>query len=150
MYTGLLHLHSFLRWVILILLLVNIFRNYANINKPFTSTDRKLSLFLMISAHLTLLIGLYQLFFGRYSWSQVPAGTNIMKDSFWRFYLIEHPFGMIVAIVLITIGNSTAKKNITDKKKHSKMGLLFLLALIIILATIPWPFREAVGRSLMP
>ena len=145
MYTGLLHLHSFLRWVILILLLVNIFRNYANANKPFTPTDRKLSLFLMISAHLTLLIGLYQLFFGRYSWSQVPAGTNVMKDNFWRFFLIEHPFGMIAAIVLITIGNSTAKKNIADKKKHAKMGLLFLLALIIILATIPWPFREAVG-----
>jgi uncharacterized membrane protein AbrB (regulator of aidB expression) len=57
---------------------------------------------------------------------------------------------MIVAIVLITIGNSIAKKKIADKKKHSKMGLLFLLAVIIILITVPWPFREAVGRPLMP
>ncbi|MDR0793287.1 MAG: hypothetical protein LBE82_08250 [Chitinophagaceae bacterium] len=150
MNTGLLHVHNFLRWVILILLLVNIIRNYANANKPFSSSDKKLSLFLMIAAHLTLLVGLYQWLFGRYSFSHIPAGVNIMKDDFWRFYVIEHPFGMIVSIVLITVGNSFAKKKIADRKKHSKMGLFFLLALIIILITVPWPFREIVGRPLIP
>jgi 4-hydroxybenzoate polyprenyltransferase len=147
---GLLHLHNFLRWVILILLLVNIARHFANSQKPYTALDKKLGLFLMISAHITLLIGLYQTTLGRYGWAHVPEGTNVMKDTYWRFFLIEHPIGMLVAIILITIGKGVAKKAIPDTAKHKKAALLFTIALIIILAVIPWPFREFVGRPLMP
>lgn len=148
MYKGLLDLHSLLRWIILILLLVNIIRNFARLHQPFNNGDKKSGLFLMIVAHLTLLLGLVQLF---WHWvPNVPAGVNIMKDHYWRFYLIEHPIGMIVAIVLITIGKGVAKKDISDYKKHKKAATLFLLALIIILATIPWPFRTDIGRSLIP
>jgi hypothetical protein len=147
---GLLHLHNFLRWVILILLLVNIARHFANSQKPYTALDKKLGLFLMISAHITLLIGLYQVILGRFGWIHLPEGTSVMKDKFWRFYLVEHPVGMIISIVLITIGKGVAKKAIPDTAKHKKAALLFTIALIIILATIPWPFREIVGRPLMP
>lgn len=147
MNTGLLHLHSFLRWVILVLLIVNIVRHFANAQKPYTAGDKKLGLFLMIAAHITLLIGLIQVIWGRYGWVNVPAGENIMKNSFWRFFLIEHPVGMIIAIVLITIGKGVAKKNITDAAKHKKAAWMFTIALIIILATIPWPFREIVGAG---
>ncbi|RFM27716.1 hypothetical protein [Deminuibacter soli] len=150
MYLASVYLHSLLRWVILILLLANIVRHFANASKPFTAQDKKLGLFLMISAHITLLLGLYQVIFGRFGWLNVPAGTNVMKDAFWRFYLVEHPFGMLVAIVLITIGKGVAKKNLPDAKKHRKSAILFLVALIIILATIPWPGREAIGRALWP
>jgi hypothetical protein len=57
MYTGLLHLHNLLRWVILILLLVAIIKAFMGMNgkKPFTPGDRKVGLFLMIAAHITLL-----------------------------------------------------------------------------------------------
>ena len=150
MYTGLVHLHNLLRWVILILLVINIIRNFSSIQKPFTSQDKKLGLFLMISAHLTLLLGLYQVIFGRFGWTAVPAGVNVMKDTFWRFYLVEHPFGMLVAIILITIGRGVAKKNIPDAAKHRKSAWMYTIALLIILATVPWPFREIVGRPLLP
>lgn len=151
MYTGLLHLHHTLAYVILILLLVNIFRHVANLHKPFMPSDRKLGLFLMIAAHITLLIGLYQCIAGPFGWIHKPADTDIMKNGFWRFYLIEHPVGMIVAIALITIGKGIAKKDISDYNKHKRSAWLFSVALIIILATIPWPFRElGIGRSLLP
>jgi len=148
---GLLHLHNFLRWVILILLVVNIIRHFSSMQQPYTALDKKLGLFLMISAHITLLIGLYQVIFGRFGWIHVPEGVSVMRDSFWRFYLVEHPFGMIVSIVLITIGKGVAKKAIPDAAKHKKAAILFTVALIIIMATIPWPFRgELIGRSLIP
>jgi hypothetical protein len=148
MYTGLLHLHSTLRWIILILLLVNIIRNYSKINEPFTAQDKKLGLFLMIAAHLTLTLGLIQ-----WAWHwlpNIPSGVDIMTNEYWRFYLIEHPVGMIIGIILITIGKGVAKKDISDHQKHKRAATLFLIALIIILATIPWPFRGAIGRSLVP
>ena len=151
METGLLHLHNILRWIIFILLIIAIIKNYADVNKPFNNTHKKIGLFTMVAAHITLLLGLYQVIFGRYSWSKIPEGVNVMKDAFWRFFLIEHPLGMIVAILLITFGYGVYRKNITDSKKHKRAAMLFLLALILILAVVPWPFRTSeIARPLFP
>ena len=50
---GILHLHNVLRWVILILLLLAIYRSLSP-RRPFTNGHRKLGLFLMISAYVML------------------------------------------------------------------------------------------------
>lgn len=154
METGLLHLHNLLRWVILILLLVSIAKAYSGWQgrKVLSPGDKKLWLFTMISAHITLLIGLYQVSFGRYGFitTHLPEGTDVMKDKFYRFFWIEHPVGMLIAIVLITLGRGMAKKAVADEIKYRKAFYFFLLALIVILVTVPWPFREIVGRPLMP
>jgi glucan phosphoethanolaminetransferase (alkaline phosphatase superfamily) len=154
MYNGLLHLHNLMRWVILLLLVVAIIKAFVGMsaNRPFTKGDKQVGLFLMISAHITLLIGLYQWLAGRYGLltTSLPPGTNLMKDSFYRFYWIEHPVGMILAVALITIGRAQTKKNVPDVVKHKKSFWYYLFALIVILVTVPWPFREIVGRPLFP
>lgn len=106
----------------------------------------------MISAHITLLLGLYQVAFGRYGFLSVtlPEGTRVMKDTFFRFFWIEHPVGMLIAIVLITLGHGMAKKTVSDEVKYRKAFYFFLFALVIILVSIPWPFREIVGRPVFP
>jgi uncharacterized membrane protein len=149
MYTGLLHLHSFLRWIILILLLVNIFRHFSAGNKPFTAGDKKAGLFLMIAAHTTFLVGLYLWFAGARGYQLIANnGMSVaMKDSTMRFFAIEHITAMLIAIVLITIGRGVSKKNLPDATKHKRSAILFLIALIIILASIPWPFRAALGGN---
>ncbi|MDB5209858.1 MAG: hypothetical protein JWQ30_685 [Sediminibacterium sp.] len=149
---GLLHLHNFLRWVILILLLVSIAKAYSGWQnkKVFSPGDKKVWLFTMISAHTTLLIGLYEISFGRFGFTKLPAGTELMKNKFYRFFLVEHPLGMLIAIVLITLGHGMAKKAVPDEVKYKKAFYYFLIALILILAVVPWQFREIVGRPLMP
>jgi hypothetical protein len=42
------------------------------------------------------------------------------------------------------------KKSVTDEVKYRKAFYYFLIALIFILASIPWPFREIIGRPLFP
>ena len=155
MQTGLLHLHNILRWVILILLLVSLVKAFTGwrSGRPFSQGDAKLWLFTMISAHLTLLVGLYQLLWGRYGVlvTDLPAGTSVMKDKFYRFFWIEHPVSMILAIVFITMGRRMAKKNVPDDLKYKAAFYYFLLALILILIAVPWPFRDvAVARPLLP
>jgi len=147
MYTILLDIHSILRWVIILLALAAIFRS-ANSNKPFTAGDAKVGLFLMISAHTTLLIGLYLWFFGPWGMANIRnlGFGEVMKDTAYRFYAVEHLFGMLVAIALITISRSATKKNISARAKHKRVFWLLLIALVIILVTVPWPFRTAVGR----
>jgi hypothetical protein len=154
MQTGLVHLHNLLRWIVLVLLVISIVKSYSGwkSKKVFTPGDKKIWLFTLISAHVTLLIGLYQWLAGRYGMltTSLPEGTSVMKEKFYRFFWVEHPVGMITAIVLITIAHGMSKKKISDTDKFRKAFWLFLIALIVILATVPWPFREVVGRPLFP
>ena len=134
--TGLLHLHSILRWIILLLLLVCLIQAISK-----SAALRKTSLWLMISAHLMLIVGIYQLLFGRYGITKgLPAGIELMKDKFYRFFWVEHPLMMILAIILITIARGKAKV-----LNYKAVSWLLLIGLIIILAAIPWPFRQVVG-----
>jgi hypothetical protein len=154
MYHTLLLLHSLLRWVILLLLLIAIWRSYTGMRtgRPYTSADKKSGLFLLIASHTTLLIGLYQWIVGPWGLKNIQnlGFGAVMKDPVYRFYGVEHMTGMIIAIVLITIGRGASKKNIPDQAKHKKAFWFFFIALIIIVASIPWPFRVGIGRPLLP
>ncbi len=154
MQTGLLHLHNLLRWIILVLLLLSILKSYTGMTskKAFEASDKKIWLFTMIAAHITLLLGLYQWLLGRYGlFTYVkPEGISMMKDPYLRFFQMEHPVSMILAIVLITLGYGMAKKNVDDQTKYKKAFRYFVLALVLILAAVPWPFRELVARPLFP
>ena len=156
MYNGIVHLHNVLRWVLLLLLVVAIIRHLSGMTgrKPFTAGDRKTDLFLMISAHIQLLLGLYQWFFGPWGLKliqNVQGGMGeIMRTPAYRFWTVEHNTGMLIAIILITIGRGVVKKNIPDHSKHKRAFWLFLIALILILAAIPWPGREGFGRPMFP
>jgi hypothetical protein len=147
-------LHSWLRWILLILLLASIVKSYSGLSskKALTAGDKKTWLFTMISAHTTLLIGLILLFFGRMGIISNPPqpGISVMKDSAYRFFWVEHPLMMIIAIVFITIGRGQAKKSIPDAVKYKKAFWFFIIALLLILASIPWPFRAEIGRPLIP
>src|SRR6266513_614462 len=131
MYNALLALHNLMRWVIILLLVIAIIKSFVAMtsNRPFTSGDKQLGLILMICAHITLLIGLYQWLMGRYGVisTNPPEGVEVMKNVFYRFYWIEHPVGMILAIALITIGRAQSKKNILDLAKHKRTFWYYLV-----------------------
>lgn len=154
MYSGLVHLHNILRWLILILLVVALIRSFVGMTgkKPFTSADKKTGLFLMTSAHIQFLVGLILWFIGPWGLKllQNIGFSAAMKDPASRFWIMEHNVGMLIAIVLITIGRGVAKKNISDTAKHKRAFWLFFIALIIILVSVPWPGRVGIGRPLFP
>lgn len=153
MYTGIVHLHNFLRWVILLLLILAIIRHLAGLTnkRPLTGGDRKTGLFLMITAHIQLLLGLIQWFVGDWGYKLLKNAdgmAEVMRNPAQRFWVVEHNVGMLIAIILITAGRGVYKKNVPDVTKHKRAFWLFLIALIIILASIPWPGREGIGRPL--
>ena len=144
MLTGLVHLHNLLRWIILLLLLLSIFQALTK-----KESIAKTSLFLMIAAHITLLLGLYQYFTSEVAGFKMIERLGgmgaVMKDSFARFWVVEHISNMLLAIVLITIGRRKAK----DLNYKSALTF-FIIALLLVFAAIPWPFREAIARPLFP
>jgi hypothetical protein len=154
MYNGLVHLHNILRWVILLLMLIALSRHFVGMTRkrPFTSGDRKVGTWLFIAANIQFLIGLYQWFFGSLGFKLLQSSSfgDIMKDSTSRFWVMEHSLTMLIAVALISIGRGAAKKNIPDVSKHRRGFWFYLIALILILAAIPWPGRIGIGRPLLP
>ena len=143
-----LKIHSFLRWALLLLMIVSIVKAAMSLSgkTPYTPNDRKRTLFTMIAAHLQLVLGIV-LYVTR-GWSQQFSNmASAMKDTALRYWTVEHISMMIIAIVFITIGNIRSKKMDTDAGIYKQILIWFGLALLIILVAMPWPFREQIGRS---
>lgn len=155
MQTGMLHIHSLLRWLVLIIGLWAIIKMASGRSggKSFTNSDKRPALFFLIVMDLQLLVGLYLYFAGPWGLKNIQnqGFGAVMKDSVSRFFAVEHLLGMLIALILVHVGYAATKKAATpDQKKFNKAFWCFLVAFILILASIPWPFREALGRGWMP
>lgn len=131
---ALIRAHSGLRYVVLGLLIAAIFIAYSNWQKR-SEGDSKVYLFAFIATHTQLLIGLIL-----YAMSS-KVNFDMIGEKVFRFYSIEHIFMMLIAIALITVGRIRSKK-LTGANKHRTVLYYYALGLIIILAAIPWPFRN--------
>ena len=148
MYSFFLHLHSVGRWLVLLLLLFAIFNSMVAGSRPFIRSDARAGSILVIFADLMFLIGLVLWFFGSkgYKTIQSMGMSEVMKNSSARFFAVEHITMMLIAIILLHIGKAQGKKAISDKAKHTRTMVFYLLALLLILISIPWPFRAVGGR----
>jgi uncharacterized membrane protein (DUF485 family) len=140
MYEILKHTHSGLRWVALILILMAIYNSITA--KEFTKREKLINLFSMVSLHTQLLLGLVLYFIYPH---RVSFAAGWMKDASFRFYGMEHLAGMLIAIALITVGYVKSKKGTTPAAIYKPIKLFYIIGLILILASIPWPFRANLG-----
>lgn len=143
MYEILLAIHSYLRWIISILAVFVIFKAILGlVNKSeFTNGDSKSGLFFMISCDIQLLIGMILYFWASPITTSAFANFGAaMKDKELRFWAVEHIAGMLIAWVLVHIGRAKSKKG-TDVGKHKSSLIYYGLAIVIIMASIPWATR---------
>lgn len=134
LYPFLLKTHSVLRFAVLALLLWVIIKGLSGWfgKKTFEKSDEKPPLFLLISAHIQLLLG-FALYFVS-PW--VRFGAGVMKEKLYRYWTVEHISLMIIAIVLITIGKSSLKRLTTAEAKYKRMAIFNIIALILIIVAI--------------
>ena len=141
----LIHLHSGLRWIVLIALLlaiVNAFKKYKK--GKYGAKDKVLNLVAMAVTHTQILIG-FVLYFTSARVSTAYSSGAMMKNAEFRFVAIEHLVAMVLAAVLITIGHKKSKTATFDRAKHRKVATLYLIALVLIVVSIPWPGRFSFG-----
>ena len=134
------HTHSGLRWIFLLIIIfaiVNAFRKWKS-GEKYSTKDKLIGILAISLTHTQALLG-FILYFGKGFYK----GFSDMGDRVARFYAVEHLIGMLLAIVLITIGHSKVKKAIKDKAKFRKTFVWFSIALLIVLISIPWPFTIA-------
>ncbi len=141
MYIGFLHLHDTLRWLLLLSLVTTLVKYLIGWfgNQPWKKTDNLMGIIFTSLMDLQLLVGLVLYFFlspiTKFAFSDFGAA---MKDSELRFYAVEHFLMMLIAVVLVHIGRAKSKKASTDVAKFRIATIFFGLALVIMLAAIPW------------
>ncbi len=139
MYIGLLHTHSLLRYLLLILLLALIVKSFLGFfnKKSFTKLDNLLGLSLFSVTHTQLLVGLILFFVSPH----VQFSGAAMKDPIARYWTTEHNVMMLIAIALITMARITAKRMNIDTAKHKRLFIYNSIALVIILVAIAMSHR---------
>lgn len=134
-------IHSYWAYLVLLMLVIataNALMKFFG-KKEFQAQDFRISLFTLIVTHLQLLIGIVLFLSAGYFKIIGDMGMgSVMKDDTLRNKIIEHPLMMIIAVVLITIGYSKHKKKLTSTPKFKMLAIFYSLALICVLAMIPW------------
>lgn len=137
MYSTIQFVHSIWAYLVLAILVITTINSLAKFfgKKEYGAKDMRLALFTLITMHLQLLIGLVL-------WFVSPSGLNEIRQNgmggSMRRLAVEHPTLMIIAIVLVTIGYSKHKKQRLSTPKFKKLAIFYTLALIAVLAMIPW------------
>jgi dipeptide/tripeptide permease len=135
--------HSILRYVILIGGIGAIVTILANAK----ARVKTFSLVFMVSLQVQFIIGILLYFFYTPWFTMLRENTKeVMKDKTYRFFAVEHIIMMIIAIALVSIGNGKVKKALKNNTALRPALILFIIALVVILAAIPWPFR-GLGRG---
>ncbi len=144
-------LHNILRWGVVFFGVWTVLNALTGLigKRNYSSADNVSNLLFMIFCDIQLLVGLI-LFFTNSWFDKVKSGMGaVMKNSYDRFFTVEHAGMMILAWILVHIGRASVKKAPTSSAKHKKMLIFFGLGLLIILISIPWPFRQEVARPLL-
>ena len=151
MYGLALILHSLIRWLVLLAGIVTVVRAITGwrTGRPWTLADDRAGARFMMAFDLQMLLGLLLYFLlSPITRAAMQDFGGAMANAALRFWAVEHIFGMLVAMVLTHVGRARVRRVGNDTRKHKLAAIFFTLALLTILASIPWPGTVA-GRPLL-
>ena len=146
MYSTVLLLHSWLRWVALIGGVGALFALFKEGDKTTTNGDRWV-LITMIALDVQLLLGLLLYFaLSPFTAEAMRDFGAAMRNAPLRFWAVEHITTMFGAVILIHVGRVLARKS-KDGSGRLKLIVCVALAVMAMLGGMPWP-GMASGRPL--
>ena len=149
LYPIVLFLHGLTRWFVLLTALWLLAMSVAPVSRqsPDAWPPVRMPYHVYLSTlRLQFLLGVLLLFvspIAQAAWSDMGGA---MRDRMLRFFSIEHTVMMVLASGLAEAGMARVIKA-KDDRGAARAALTYgLLSLLVILAAIPWPFREAAAR----
>ena len=144
MYGLLLLLHSWIRWIALVAVVGTAF---AAVRRQ-DATGERWALIAQITLDLQMLLGLLLYLVFSPNMKEILANVDAaMKDPVARFWAVEHITAMMLAVVAAHVGRVLARKAKTADLKCRRLLIAFGVALVLIMAGMPWPGRPG-GRPL--
>ena len=141
MYHIVLFIHSWIRWIILLLSVIVIIKSFIGWKQKldYKKSDNKLSIILVSLYDVQLLLGLLLYFvLSPITRSALMDFGKAMHNPGLRFWAVEHIFVMTLAIIVAHLGRSFTKKAQERRAKFRIQGVYFLLAFILVISRIPW------------
>lgn len=135
MINGFVHLHSTLRYLVLVIIFVVLLKSFIGwiTKRTFEQIDNKMSLYMMIFTHIQLVLGLVLLFIG----GRVSFASGFMKVPELRFWAIEHPLAMLLAITAFTLARVRSKRAESDEAKFKQLFIFTLIGVVLVCSAIP-------------
>src|SRR5947207_2031364 len=147
MYSTVLFLHSWVRWLALVAGAGATFAALGAGGAALSRAERWGRIF-MIALDVQMLLGL--LLYGLLSPYTAAALKDFgaaMREPVLRFWAVEHLTMMLAAVIVAHVGKVLARKATDPAKKRMRLLLCFGVALLLVLLGMPWPGR-ATARPL--
>ena len=148
MYTTLLAVHSWIRWIALIAVVGTTLAAVRGKVAGSGSLADRWGMAAMMALDIQLLLGLLLYFVVSPNMKAILENFGgAMKDPALRFWAVEHTASMFAAIALAHVGRVLARKAATPAQKRTRLLICFGLATVLIIIGMPWPGRPG-GRVL--
>ncbi|HSI05349.1 MAG TPA: hypothetical protein VLC93_12765 [Myxococcota bacterium] len=150
LYAIVLNVHSWWRWVVIILALTLLVRAIRGLrtDEPWGALDNKLARAFAGSVDLQVTLGLLMLFFlSPITTTAIRNMGEAMKDTQLRFFTVEHTTVMILAAVAAHVSVARARKASSGRHAHRRMAIGVAVFVALIAIGIPWPGLSH-GRAL--
>jgi hypothetical protein len=141
-YTTVLLLHSWVRWVVILAGLVAVGRAWLGWfgGKSWARGDDTAGAVFTRALDVQFLLGLVlYLALSPTTHAALRDFGGAMANSALRFWAVEHVFGMLIGLALAHVGHVRVKRLGLDARRHKVAAIFFTLAMIAILASVPWP-----------
>lgn len=148
MYSYLLIIHSYLRWIVLGFLLFGLIFIFIKKSKKAIYTTKDYRLFKVIKNvfNLQFLVGILLLTQSpmvKAFWSQASQAVKWREI---RFFGLEHPFMMILGVILLNVFTDKTKDRIGTHTAFNYLFFRYLIILFIFFVSIPWSFSPFTAR----
>jgi len=144
MYSAVLLIHSWIRWVALI---ATIGAAFAAFRRQESVADRW-GLVAMSALDFQMLLGLMLYLAISPNMQEILANFGgAMKDPTARFWAVEHITTMFGAVIVAHVGRVLGRKAKTPEARRTKLLIAFSIAALLMIVGMPWPGRPG-GRPL--
>ena len=136
-------LHNLTRWLVVVFALIAVVRAFQGLIKKqeWVRSDDRAGILFASMVDLQVLWGLVLYFLFSPTTPQMVANFGeAMKNSFVRYFGMEHVVIMVVGLILVHVGRALSRKAKDAASKHRAAAIWYTLSILVMLAAIPWPF----------
>lgn len=148
MYTTVLAIHSWVRWIAITAGVGATFAALRNKAQTDDSVADRWGLVMMMTLDIQMLLGLLlYLVLSPFTTKAMQDLAAAMRTPQLRFWAVEHISTMLLAVILAHVGRVLARKAKTPSARRTRTLVCFGLATLLIMLGTPWP-GTANGRPL--
>lgn len=140
MYTTVLTIHSWIRWIALIAGVGATLSALRSVSRPGDAGADRWGLIMVTALDIQMLLGLILYFvLSPFTVQAMQDFGAAMRTPQLRFWAVEHITMMFAAVILTHLGRVLGRKATTPEARRTRTLICFGLATLLMLAGTPWP-----------